>query len=519
MQQLDLLDSQAQLIAASISGRVARIHEALHQLAAMSSALFEATPDDPAAIEAWLKAEGFCIDPKGGFFEREAHLTRIRARSAEGQKPDPAIDPMSFLWPPSRAENPTTRHHLYAQRGLGPILQAMHGRFPDVVWIYYQDDTNATIIAPAMDGVTAIPPEFDWHGYHSFTAAEPSQNPERALRWSPPNIDYGGQGLILCASMPVYHRDQFVGIWSMDVPLNSVLQGVLSTLPLAAKDGFLATFDGHLVAHRSIEAVIAQEGGSVYRERIDVLGGGFKELDLAPLIAKGHGRIELAGEGGRPLVVFYKTVPDIGWISFLTVDPEELMAARTRALSAALDRVREGDLSLRLDFEKGDELDTLGQSYNAMAASLAAEVEARAAAERALRDHLAIAERQREELAALSAPVIEVGEGVLAVPLVGSVEEDRARHLTARVLSDVARLRARTVVVDLTGAASLDATAADDLLRLGGAVRLLGARCVFSGISPDLSAMLAGGSLDLEQIEAYGTLKAALAGALGDRRR
>jgi anti-anti-sigma regulatory factor len=519
MQQLNLLDSQAQLIAASIRGRVARIHEALHQLAAMSRALFDATPADPAAIQAWIEAEGFGVDPKGGFFERAAHLERLRARAAEGQKPDAAIDPMSFLWPPSRADNPTTRFHLYALRGLGPILQESRGRIPDVVWIYYQDDTNAALIAPALDGVTAIPPEFDWHGYHSFAAAEPQANPERALRWSPPNIDYGGQGLILCASMPVYHRDKFAGIWSMDVPLNSVLQGALANLPIAAKDGFLATFDGHLVAHRSIEAVIAQEGGSVYRERIDALGGGWKGLDLAPLVAKGHGRIEIAGADGKRLLAFYKTVPEIGWISFLTVDPEELMAARAQALTAALDRVREGDLSLRLAFEEGDELGALGESYNAMAASLLTEVEARAAAERELREHIALVERQRGELAALSAPVIEVGEGVLAVPLVGSVQADRAAHLTSRVLADVARLRASTVVVDLTGAVGLDRGSADDLLRIAGAVRLLGARCVFSGVSADLAASLAGASLDVRGFEAHATLKSALAAALSQKRR
>ncbi|MCY1061903.1 STAS domain-containing protein [Nannocystis sp. SCPEA4] len=506
--QLATLESQVQRVAYSIGSRVARLHEALHHLATLTAALFEATPRDEDAIAGWLEREGFAVDPAGGFFERAPHLARLRACAAAGTRPDPPTDPLSFLWPPSRRDDPVTRAHMHALRDAGPGLRALHARFPDVVWIYYQDDTNAAVIAPALDGVTAIPPEFDWHGYHSFAVAEPGHNPEGTIRWSPPNIDYGGRGLILCASIPVRHGDAFVGVWSMDVPLDSLLGDALRASP--AGESFIVDYDGALVAHPAIPAVIAQEAGSVFRERLSALGGGFAGLDLGPLIAAGEGQIELVDRTGEPVMLLVRAVPEIRWLLMSAIPTAQLTAAGTRAIQEALRRVGEGDLSIRLAGDDEDELGLLARSYNAMAARLEAAVSARAAAEAALHEQLEHVHRQRAEIEALSSPVIEVGEGALVVPLIGALQPERMGTAIERVLSEVTRVRAQVVVLDLTGAQDVDAAALAGITGLVRAVGLLGARCVLSGLSPATASVLADTGTT-ERIECHATLKAALA--------
>ncbi len=353
MAQLEVLASQVQLLARTLRGRVGRLHEALHHLASITVALIAATPRDDATVAAWIAQEGFAIDPVGGFFAIPEHLARLRAGAAAGQRPDPGRDPMSFQWPPSRRDDPTTRMHMHALRNLGPDLQALLRRFPDIVWVYYQDDTNASVIAPALDSYTAIPPEFDWHGYHSFQAAEPNNNPNGEIRWSPPNIDYAGHGLILCASIPVVFEGRFIGVWSMDVPLDSLLRGALETPLEANGEHFIVDYDGNLIAHPVITSVIAKDSGSVYREHLRVLGGDFVGLDLAPWIAAGHGQAELVDGHGERVFVIVHAVVEIRWLVVAVFPVRQLMAARARSLQDALARVGRGDLSVRLHDEPG----------------------------------------------------------------------------------------------------------------------------------------------------------------------
>nr|WP_263430354.1 HAMP domain-containing protein [Nannocystis pusilla] len=188
----------------------------------------------------------------------------------------------------------------------------------------------------------------------------------------------------------------------------------------------------------------------------------------------------------------------------------QLTAARTRAIQDALRRVGEGDLSIRLAGDDEDELGLLARSYNEMAGRLEAAVSARAAAEAALHEQLEHVHRQRAEIEALSSPVIEVGEGALVVPLIGALQPERMGTAIERVLCEVTRVRARVIVLDLTGAQDVDAAALAGITGLVRAVGLLGARCVLSGLSPAAASVLADTGTS-ERIECYATLKAALA--------
>lgn len=103
--------------------------------------------------------------------------------------------------------------------------------------------------------------------------------------------------------------------------------------------------------------------------------------------------------------------------------------------------------------------------------------------------------RQKEEaIRALSTPIIEVWEGVIVLPLIGALDEQRAGALLTALLESVARLRAGHAILDMTGVDRIDARTADLLGMIGRALSLLGARLILSGIKPEV----AGGLVELQ---------------------
>jgi rsbT co-antagonist protein RsbR len=96
----------------------------------------------------------------------------------------------------------------------------------------------------------------------------------------------------------------------------------------------------------------------------------------------------------------------------------------------------------------------------------------------------------REVLATISYPVIEVRPDVLCLPIVGPIDAHMMDRVIDAALREVASRSARWMIVDLTGAQLADISAADSLLRLFVALRLLGARAMLSGVSPTLAMTL-----------------------------
>lgn len=131
-----------------------------------------------------------------------------------------------------------------------------------------------------------------------------------------------------------------------------------------------------------------------------------------------------------------------------------------------------------------------------------------------LSDKLALIERQHQQILDLSAPVLDIWDGVLALPIIGALDEARAHAVSERVLVAVVQHRARTVLLDLTGAAKLDAQAAQMVLRLVRAIRLLGARPLVTGLSPEAAQVVTELGLDLSEVVSLRSLKEGLHAAL-----
>jgi anti-anti-sigma regulatory factor len=113
-------------------------------------------------------------------------------------------------------------------------------------------------------------------------------------------------------------------------------------------------------------------------------------------------------------------------------------------------------------------------------------------------------------LARLSTPILHIGDGVLAMPLIGAIDAQRTASITTTLLGEVARSSTRFVILDVTGVESVDEATAEGLLRIVAAVRLLGARCHLSGMRGDVARVLSSLAIDLGDLQTFATLRQAL---------
>ena len=159
----------------------------------------------------------------------------------------------------------------------------------------------------------------------------------------------------------------------------------------------------------------------------------------------------------------------------------------------------------------GDTLEALSSVANIMAQG----IERRRAEER-LAELLHEREQTIEEV---STPVVPVLEGVLVMPLIGSLDSRRTARATRAALQEVTRQGARVCILDITGARLVDSHAVANLTNLVQALKLVGAEACVTGIGAHVAQTLVGLGLDMRGLRTYRTLAQALAALLEARRR
>jgi rsbT co-antagonist protein RsbR len=125
-----------------------------------------------------------------------------------------------------------------------------------------------------------------------------------------------------------------------------------------------------------------------------------------------------------------------------------------------------------------------------------------------------IIEMQEAALRQLSTPLIPITDQVMVMPLIGTVDSQRAQAVLETLLTGVATNRARVVILDITGVSVVDAEVANGLLRAASAVTLLGAQLVLTGIRPEVAQTLVGIGADLGGVITRGTLQSGIAWAI-----
>ena len=125
-----------------------------------------------------------------------------------------------------------------------------------------------------------------------------------------------------------------------------------------------------------------------------------------------------------------------------------------------------------------------------------------------------VIKRQQHELLELSTPVIKLWEGVLAVPMIGTLDSARTQLVMEALLQRIVDTGALLAIIDITGVPTVDTLVAQHLLKTVSAIRLMGAECIISGIRPQIAQTIVHLGIDLHGIASKATLADALQLAL-----
>jgi rsbT co-antagonist protein RsbR len=122
--------------------------------------------------------------------------------------------------------------------------------------------------------------------------------------------------------------------------------------------------------------------------------------------------------------------------------------------------------------------------------------------------------RQQEEMLELSTPVVKLWEGVLALPMIGTLDSARTQIVMESLLQRIVETGSEIAIIDITGVPTVDTLVAQHLLKTVTAIRLMGADCIISGVRPQIAQTIVHLGVDLQGIITKATLADALRVAL-----
>lgn len=125
-----------------------------------------------------------------------------------------------------------------------------------------------------------------------------------------------------------------------------------------------------------------------------------------------------------------------------------------------------------------------------------------------------VIQRQQQELTELSTPVVSLWEGVVAVPVIGTLDSARTQVVMEALLQKIVDTGSNVAIIDITGVPVVDTLTAQHLLKTVAAARLMGAECIISGIRPQIAQTIVHLGVDLSGVITKADLSAAIALAL-----
>jgi rsbT co-antagonist protein RsbR len=122
--------------------------------------------------------------------------------------------------------------------------------------------------------------------------------------------------------------------------------------------------------------------------------------------------------------------------------------------------------------------------------------------------------RQQEELLELSTPVVKLWDGILALPMIGTLDSNRTQVVMETLLQHIVSTGSQIAIIDITGVPTVDTLVAQHLLKTVAAAKLMGADCIISGIRPQIAQTIVHLGIDLGGVSTKATLADALKEAL-----
>lgn len=118
--------------------------------------------------------------------------------------------------------------------------------------------------------------------------------------------------------------------------------------------------------------------------------------------------------------------------------------------------------------------------------------------------------RQSDEINEISTPVIRVWEGILALPIIGTLDSSRTQSVMENLLQEIVDTGSSIAILDISGVPAVDSMVAQHLIKTVSATRLMGAECIISGIRPEIAQTIVHLGIDLSNIVTKATLASAL---------
>ena len=118
--------------------------------------------------------------------------------------------------------------------------------------------------------------------------------------------------------------------------------------------------------------------------------------------------------------------------------------------------------------------------------------------------------RQTDEMAEVSTPVIRLWDGILALPIIGTLDSSRTQIIMESLLNEIVVTGSGIAILDISGVPAVDSLVAQHLIKTVSATRLMGAECIISGIRPELAQTIVHLGIDLSGIVTKATLANAL---------
>ena len=119
--------------------------------------------------------------------------------------------------------------------------------------------------------------------------------------------------------------------------------------------------------------------------------------------------------------------------------------------------------------------------------------------------------RQTSEITEISTPVIRVWDGILALPIIGTLDSSRTQVVMENLLQEIVESGSTIAILDISGVPAVDSLVAQHLIKTVAATRLMGAECIISGIRPEIAQTVVHLGIDLSNIITKATLASALA--------
>lgn len=269
----------------------------------------------------------------------------------------------------------------------------------------------------------------------------------------------------------------------------------------------------------TLEVAVGQDGDLLRRELVERLRGKREELRQRWVQEMAAGGLAL-GLSQDAVQSASGTIYD-AWIDCLETGRYDgiqryatLIAERSAPAGVTPDRVFEGFLRLREIFSRD-----LAAHYRDDATKLSKVLDIYVpVADRILcivatafvQERGKVVRQQQEAIRELSTPVLRVRDRLLILPIIGVLDTHRARQLTEQLLYSIRANRAKVVIMDITGVASVDSKVANHLVQTVEAAQLLGATVLVTGISPETAQTLVAIGVDLSRLRTVCDLQSGL---------